>query len=145
MSKSIKKKTEAIAQQEAELKIGHEKLKCDCNHKKGEQTDFTKSSKYSPSNLAFICTQCRKELHLNKISDSTALNSLETVDNMIDVIKLSLNPKVEKDAKELDRLSKVQFMVRNKIFKQYKKSLSGSDKKRGNTSRESAWGRPRSN
>ena len=147
--RNIKKQLEVVDKQERSLKVIREEMMCDCDHKHRQSgdIDIVPAQNRSPGELKYKCRRCRKDLDLKKISEQDLRDACVTIDKAIDVIKLSLDPQREDDAKILKRVSKVQYRVRNDISKLYAASLQKNKTggRRGNKNRnsdDSAWAKP---
>lgn len=148
-NRNIKKQLEVVDKQERSLKILREEAKCVCCHKhlQSGDLDIVPAQNRAPGELKYLCKKCRKDLDLKKIPETELTDACNTIDRAIDVIKLSLDPQKEDDAKILKRVSKVQFRVRNEIPKMYAASLQKNKTggRRGNGNRssdDSSWAKP---
>lgn len=147
--RNIKKQLEVVAKQERSLRVVREEMMCDCDHKHRQSgdIDIVPAQNRAPGELKYKCKRCQKDLDLKKIQEQELKDACNTIDRAIDVIKMSLDPQREDDAKILKRVSKVQFRVRNDIPKMYAASLQKNKTggRRGNgrrSSEESSWAKP---
>jgi len=145
-----------------ELSKSREKNMCDCCHtRKGDLNLVKAKDRSAPGDLRYICRACEKKINLNKLPERTTvtesgdgkysvqlgyLDVIEAADNMLDVIKMSLNLENEKEQKIANHMAEAQYRIRNNIPKLYKAALlkNGSGNNNGKHKREEnrGWGAP---
>lgn len=147
--RNIKKQLEVVEKQEKDLRNLRETFMCECDHKHRQSgdIDIVPIKNKQQGQLKYICKRCKKNLDLRKISEQELHSACDTLDRAIDIIKMSLDPQREEDAKILKRVAKTQYRVRNEIEKMYTASLQRNNNggRRGNnrrSSEDSAWAKP---
>lgn len=145
---SARKKSEHLLQNRMMTDRAIEENKCTCTHTVKGDMKLKPSKKYNQGSgqLIYICTECQKEVRIRNISDEEIDKAIDTLDDMIDIIKLSADMTKEGDAKIVKKLAKVQFRLRNEIKDLYKaaKSKNGGGKKKKNKggNSDSEWEKP---
>lgn len=125
---SSKKNIEAIEKQEKALRKFREKTQCDCCHKKDGGPTLAKSKDAGDGPLVYQCWNCKKKIDIERIDLEKVQDACKTIDRAIDVIKLKCSPNQPADAELIEKLSKVQFRLRNLIPDAYKTALKAGNK-----------------
>jgi hypothetical protein len=145
---SIKKQTEEMLKARKKMDRVAEQFKADCSHvSNGEPAFIPSNEPRREGELAYVCKNCHKRIVISKISEEDITKACDIIDRAIDTIKITANPNSEDTEKLLERLSKVQFRVRNEIVPAYMASLKKNTIGRRNDNRSvdesnSAWGKP---
>lgn len=96
------------------------------------------------NNYIFKCTNCKKKISLKSMGDDVRRDAINTVSNMVDLIKMQLNPNKEEDAKVLVSLARFQFRLERRLESAYGVIVLGKGKKRKKTNDRTSdkfWGK----
>ena len=144
---SSSKKRKLLETQRGEISKLTEKNMCDCDHtKKNGDPDLFQSNNRKPGEIKYICRACDKEINLKRIPDDTLKEACKTIENACDLIKLSLNLEREADQKIQEKVSVLQYRVRNNLEKWYGAALSrnkGGNRNNRNQNSNSSISKPR--
>lgn len=146
MANKAAKKLKEIQGQQKILNKYAEKVKCECPHTKKGDVSFLPKKNREAGKLDYICKECEKEIHLDKISEEDLRRSCTIIDNAIDTIKIVLNTDKDEDKKLLEEFAQLQFDVRNKVVKAYGAAISQSGQRKSNNNNRSndggSWNKP---
>ncbi len=88
-----------------------------------------KKSPYTGAPL-YRCRICKKELDISNIDEKRFMESLDCINNVIDIGKLQLDLSSEKDQKMLETLGKMQYKLNTVIKDTYETIRKGGRKKK---------------
>lgn len=88
------------------------KLQCLCPHQRGKSPSLKKTGKTDrDGNMIWACKRCGKPVNLIRIEQNELQAAVDLIDSAIDVIKMTRNLDIEKEAKMVDSISKLQFKL----------------------------------
>lgn len=132
------------------LDLAKVKIRCECYHH-GEDSfapslEKAKGANDGNNKYAYLCTNCTKPISLKALPEKNRLDSINTVDLMIDLIKMQCNPNKPEEKKLISMLAKFQFKLVTGIEDLYKVKVLGVGKKKNRNKKNgegsSFWGKP---
>lgn len=135
-------RAQEINNRRKKLDVAEEENVCMCSHKEKGQPNFAKGQRQGE----WVCRNCHKPIKVSfKPTEEEIDKAIALLDNMCDIVKLTLDEKNEADQDILKKVAKFQFRTRNFIKKVYLASLKKNQKKGNNNSNggaSSSWKAP---
>jgi hypothetical protein len=146
-NKDIRKKIDAVIKNERSMGKIKEEAKAQCTHTlNGEPAFIPSNEPRTDGKLKYICKLCQKPITITNISEDELQKACDIIDRAVDIIKItagSINN--DEDSKMIEKMSKLQYRVRNDLIPTYRASTKRNnkkDRKHNNNQHEAAWGRP---
>lgn len=110
------------------------KVQCECYHHGRDNMSPSlikvKTTGDGKNKYVFKCLNCKKLIDLRSVDEKTREDAFRIVDNMVDLIKMQLDPNKEEDAKLLVNLARFQFRLERKLESAYRVIVLGQGKKK---------------
>ena len=147
-NKDIRKKIDAVIKNEKSMGKIKEEAKAQCTHTlHGEPAFIPSNEPRTDGQLKYICKLCQKPITITNISEDELQNACNIIDRAVDIIKItagSINN--DDDEKMIDKMSKLQYRVRNDLLPTYRASIKRNNKRdkrhNNNNQHDTGWGRP---
>lgn len=125
---------QTMEQDEKRMAIDKIGIQCDCLHHADTDPRALKlvPIKGAPGVPTYKCNSCKKIIPIKPLGQEKFNETLDTMDNIIDIIKLTLNLGNDGDKELAKKLAKIQFRCKTLLPKAWEAATKGKKKKKGN-------------